>query len=554
RLVTRAAGNPLFLEELLRAVERAPDTIDALPDSLSGLLLARIDRLDEHSRALLRVASVVGQRFPVGIVQSIQGADFESLVRRLVQLDDEELTSTERERPERVHLFRHALLQEVAYQSLLYARRRELHRRIAEHLESLHAGDLAQARAQYASALAQIGRNGSLLSRAARAGGGAIFLLAHHFRLSDQPERAVPYLLLAGHIARDDHANDQAVQHYRWALEALGGRPADPHEWEAREALGDVLCTLGRYEEAQAEYAALLRPDGAPLPPAVAAEVLRSWGDALEKQGRYGEALAKLREAETLCLAHLSALPPLLLAAIYADMGQVLRRLGAFEQALEICKTGLSKIRDDRRSAEDERIEADLQQLMGALYAMRGDYEAARFHFENALAAQEAIDDLYGCARSHNNLGYLAQLQSDYARAVRHYGEAETLARKVSAKYVLSSVVLNAAYGYYRLDRYAEAEAACRDALALCEEMGDRDGIAKAYDTLGLIAYSQGDYGEARRCHEMALALHRQQGASYEEGNTLALLALARIAQGQPAEARALAEQALEVARRSQVP
>lgn len=551
RLVMRAAGNPLFLEELLRAVEGAPDTIDALPDSLSGLLLARIDRLDEHSRALLRVASVVGQRFPVGIVHSIHGADFEALVRRLLQLDHEELTATERERPERVHLFRHALLQEVAYQSLLYARRRELHRRIGEHLEAAHADELARAQAQYGGAAVQIGRNGSLLGRAARAGGGAIFLLAHHYRLSDRPQRAVPYLLLAGHIARDDYANDQAIQHYRWALEALAGAPDDPRAWEAREALGDVLCTLGRYEEAIGEYACLAAGE---LPAAVGAEVLRSWGDALEKQGRYGEALARLREAEALCRERLSEVPPLLLAAVYADMGQALRRLGEFDQALAICQTGLSKIRDDRRSAEDERIEADLQQLMGTLYAMRGDYEAARFHFENGLAAQEAIDDLYGCARSHNNLGYLAQLRSDYARAVGHYGQAETLARKISAKYVLSSVVLNAAYGYYRLDRYPEAEAACRDALALCEEMGDRDGIAKAYDTLGVIAAGRGEYDEARRCHERALALHREQEAAYEEANTLALLALARIGQGRPAEARALAEQAREVARRSQAP
>ncbi len=559
RLVARAAGNPLYLEELLRAVEGAGSTgafeaVDALPDSLSGLLLARIDRLDEHSRALLRVASVVGQRFPVGIVHSIQGADFEALVRRLVQLDHEELTATERERPERVHLFRHALLQEVAYQSLLYARRRELHRRIGEHLEALNAEELERVKAQYGDSLVQIGRNGSLLSREARAGGSMIFLLAHHFRLSDQPERAVPYLLLAGHIARDDYANDQAIQHFRWALEVLAGAPADPRGWEAREALGDVLCTLGRYEEAIVEYAALAEAEAVVLPAAVAAEVLRSWGDALEKQGRYSEALAKLREAEALCRANLSAVPPLLLAAVYADMGQALRRLGEFDRALEICQVGLSKIRDDRRSAEDERIEADLQQLMGTLYAMRGDYETAGFHFENALAAQEAIDDLYGCARSHNNLGYLAQLRGDYAHAVRHYGEAETLARKISAKYVLSSVVLNAAYGYYRLDRYTEAEAACRDAMALCEEMGDRDGIAKVFDTLGVIAAGRGEYGEARRCHESALALHREQEAVYEEGNTLAMLALAAVGEGQPNEARSLAEQSLEVARRSRAP
>ncbi len=558
RLVARAAGNPLFLEELLRAVEREPEALDALPDSLSGLLLARIDRLDEPSRTLLRLAAVVGQRFPLSIVQSIQVEDIDALVRRLVQLEYEELTATERERPERIHLFRQALVQEVAYQSLLYARRRELHRRIAEHLEALHASELSQVRGQYSGGLVQIGRNGSLLSRATRAGGSIIFLLAHHYRHSDQAERALPYLLLAGHIARDDHANDQAIQHYRWALAILGERRNDPRSWEAREALGDVLCILGRYEEAFHEYATILTPaeagEALVLPPSVEAETLRSWGDALEKQGRYQEALDRLRAAETICREHLDAVPPLLISAIYADMGQVLRRLGALDEALAMARSGLARLRNDRRSSEDERIEADLQQLLGTLYAMRGDYGEARFHFENALAAQEAIDDLYGCARSHNNLGYLAQYTSNYALAVRHYGEAETLARKISAKYVLSSVLLNAAYGYYRLDRYAEAEEACCDALALCSEMGDQLGVAQAADTLGLIAYSRGAYAEAISAYAKALAIYRSQQSTYQEGNTLAMLAMAHSAAGTPDLATTYAEQALALARQTQVP
>ncbi len=573
RLVARAAGNPLFLEELLRAVESMPDTLDALPDSLSGLLLARIDRLDEHSRTLLRVASVIGQRFPVDIVHSIYETDLDNLVRRLMQLDADELTATERERPERIHLFRHALLQEVAYQSLLYVRRRELHRRIAAYLEERYADELAEIRTAYGSGPVQIGRNGSVLNRVVREGDGTIFLLANHYRLSDTPAQAVNYLLLAGHIARDDSANDLAVQYYRWALEALGVQPADPRYWEAREALGDVLCTLGCYQEALAEYAMLLYGDpearsghgesrpghattapGYTLPPAVEAEVLRSWGDALEKQGRYDEALARLREAEDICEQHLNEVPPLLLAAIYADMGQVLRRLSRFDQALDICKTGLSKIRSDRRSFEDERIEAELQQLMGSLYAMRGAYERARFHFSNALAAQEEVDDLYGRARSHNNLGYLAQLQSDYKQAVAHYREAEVLAHKISAKYILSSVLLNAAYGYYRLDRYAEAEEACRKAMALCREMGDEPGMAQADDTLGIIAYSRGQYDLAVDVYEHALAIYQAQHSAYQEGNTLALLSVCESARGEVERAYTLAEQALAIAQKIQVP
>ncbi|NTV65428.1 MAG: tetratricopeptide repeat protein, partial [Oscillochloris sp.] len=356
----------------------------------------------------------------------------------------------------------------------------------------------------------------------------------------------------------DDYANEQAIQSYLWALEALGDAPNDSRIWETREALGDVLCTLGRYDQAQREYAALLaggrRQEAQPLPPAVSAEVLRSWGDALEKQGRYSDALEKLRQAEQICDEAINEVPPLLLSAIYADMGMVLFRLGEYDQALQICQAGLTKIRDDRRSAEDERIEADLQQLIGNIHGMRGQYDQARFHFENALAAQEAIDDLFGCSRLQNNLGYLAILQSDYARAVRHYEQAEVLARKVQAKYVLGSVLLNLAESYCRLDRSAEAEQACGESLALFHEMGDRDGIAKAYDTLGLIADSRGEYPLALEHYRQALILHRALESSYQEGNSLVQIAAVKNALACPAEARELARSAHQIGERIQAP
>jgi class 3 adenylate cyclase/tetratricopeptide (TPR) repeat protein len=553
----RAAGNPLFLEELLRAIHSGQAAVDALPDSLNGLLLARIDRLDERSRSLLRVASVIGQRFPIGLLQSLHPDDTGAIVRQLARLDSQDMTSTEREMPERVHLFRHALMQEVAYQSLLYARRRELHRKVGEYLERRYPSELERVRAEYGGkreALVQIGRNGSLLSRAARGSSATIFLLAHHYRLSDDPERATPYLLLAGHTARDDYANDQAILYYRWALELL---PADdPRSWEARESLGDVLCTLGRYDEAQQEYAALVggEPELGLLPPGVAAEVLRSWGDALEKQGSYHEALARLRQAEALVSAHLNAVPPLLLAAIFADMSTVLRRLGEYDQALAICESGLARVRNDRRSSEDERIEADLQQQIGNIYGMRGLYDKAQFHFENALAALEAIDDLFGCARLVNNLGYLAQLQGRYEEAVSRYERAEELAEKVSARYIIAGVRLNAAYCLVRLDRYAEAEAACADLATICAEIGDRDGLAKSDDLRGNIAYNRGDYPQAIRYYGEALAIYRELDATYDEGNSLAMLALAHCAMGDIATARELGEQAQQIAERIQVP
>jgi tetratricopeptide (TPR) repeat protein len=115
-------------------------------------------------------------------------------------------------------------------------------------------------------------------------------------------------------------------------------------------------------------------------------------------------------------------------------------------------------------------------------------------------------------------------------------------------------VLLNAAYGYYRLDRYDEAEGACRDALVLCEEMGDQLGVAQADDTLGIIAFNRGEYTTAVAAFTYALTIYRDQTNSYQEANTLVMLAAATSAAGDDAQARALAEEALAVARRDQVP
>ncbi len=112
QLVARSAGNPLFLAELLRAIlsklERgdwrlesagtqssifnlqSPTLVlDDLPDTLNGLLLSRIDQLDDVSRSVLRVASVIGERIPFEVLQALQGADQQSLLRQLAQLDEE---------------------------------------------------------------------------------------------------------------------------------------------------------------------------------------------------------------------------------------------------------------------------------------------------------------------------------------------------------------------------------------------------------------------------------------------------------------------------------
>jgi class 3 adenylate cyclase/tetratricopeptide (TPR) repeat protein len=534
QLIARAAGNPLFLAELVRAVtselgtkttlsstlnpQRATFSLDQLPDSLHGLLLARADRLDESSRALLRVASVIGQRIPFGVLQSIHTVDRQALLRQLSRLDAETITVLERpEPPERVHAFRHAMMQEVVYQSMLYARRRELHGRIGTYLEQRHAADLDD----------------------------YVGLIAHHYRLSDQRDKAATYLLRAGNAARAIFANDEAEQYYRWALDALAGSD-DPRVWDVHDGLGEVYATVGRYEDALAQHAAVITAPG--VAPDAARRAHRKRGSVLEKQGEYGRALEELDRAMAIATSGVPGIAPIAIPVTSADIGLVLRRRGEYDAAIGVCERGLAALRTEGRAREDELIEARLHSELGAIFGMRGDYPRARHHFARSLHTRELVDDLPGMVASHNNLGYLAQLEGAYEQAIDHYRVAEELARKIGLRYMLMIAALNASYAIASLGRYAEAEARCREALLIARELSAQQTISQIQNTLGIIFYRTGAYEQALAAYDEALAINRTLGSVHEEANALMHRAQVLVALGQTASAREAAAQALEQA------
>src|SRR5206468_4955182 len=158
-LAERTGGNPLFLEEAARdAVERGDGA--AVPAAIQETLQARLDRLAPDVREVASVASVVGRSFGLPLLERIvPSAQVRPALSELQRLD---LVVEERRRPTPEYRFRHGLVREAAYTSLLDERRRELHRVVGTTLEELEPGELSE----------------------------AYGLLAHHFEAADEPERA----------------------------------------------------------------------------------------------------------------------------------------------------------------------------------------------------------------------------------------------------------------------------------------------------------------------------------------------------------------------------
>ncbi len=237
-LVERAGGNPFFLEEALRdLVERGaltrsngawelavgPDDL-AVPALVQGALQARLDRLDPATREVVSLAAVIGRTFGLPLLEKLIPHD--ELRDALLELQRLDLIVEKRRRPAPEYRFRHGLVQEVAYATLVEPTRRELHRRVGEALEELYKDSTDE----------------------------IYELLARHFSEADEPEKAVTYLLAAGDAARRIYADQEALEHYRKARAFLA-RLGD--ERRARDTLFKMALAYhlaSDFEQAEKTY------------------------------------------------------------------------------------------------------------------------------------------------------------------------------------------------------------------------------------------------------------------------------------------------------------
>jgi hypothetical protein len=222
-VVRRGEGNPFFLEELARVIQGGNGNGSTLvPDTIEGVLMARIDRLPDEPRRALQTASVLGREFATQLLRRVwDGADLDA---QLVELKRLEFLHELGDRDEPRYAFKHALIQEVAYESLLSIRRRAVHAAAARALESLHRGRLEQ-----------------VYDR-----------LADHWYRAEEAEPAVEFLSRFAAQAAGAYAHVEASEALRKALALVGLLPEATRTRRRVElvlALARSLYFMGRFHE-----------------------------------------------------------------------------------------------------------------------------------------------------------------------------------------------------------------------------------------------------------------------------------------------------------------
>jgi len=537
-ILDRAQGNPLFIEEVSHSLIENYLTLDEktgtyhartdldqieVPDSVNRVIMSRIDRLDESSRNVLKVASVIGQQFEHWLLSAIypyRRAEGE-LQERLDELSQREILDGPH--PELLYLFRHIMTREVAYESLLYADRRRLHRNIGESIEIQQAGRLAE----YWE------------------------VLAYHFGLAEEWRKALDYHLEAGRKAQSIYANEDAIHHFRQALKAAKEVPgSEDHQLVAHQGLSEVLHTLGHYDEALTHiYRAqdLVMAIGY-SPEQTArhlADLCRKAARIHEQRSEYDTAFNWLRGG----LIALEGLDTVEEAHIHLVGAGIFNRQGNNTEALQWCQRTLdiaSRLED--AGEERLRILAHTYYLLGSIYIRRGDYARVVDVCRNSLLISEQIGDIYGASQAHINMGIAYLEQGNWSKATEHYLRALEIKRRIGDAYYEAVITLNLGMVYVNQGDLDRAASYYQESLEMWQELGNTYAIALLHNNMGMAALRRGKQDEALTLLQNSLAQFQQIDSSDYLPEVYRNLAEAHLGRSELDEALDCAQRSLQSA------
>ncbi len=575
---TRAGGNPFFAEELVYALrDKGLITVNvregqtgcvvsgdldqaaqALPDTIQGIVLSRIDRLPPEEQLTLKVGAVIGRTFGFTTLHDTLGAHME-ISRRLLKtfLDDLaqlDLTPLEAPEPELTYIFKHIITQEVAYETLLFAQRRQLHRAVAQwHERTFGDGTDLPAARELESSLAphypllvyhwhQAGEKDQERHYAGLAGKWAAAQFANAeaagyfsraLELTPETDRTARYDLLLAREAVDDLQGEREAQaHDLSALTSLVAETGD-HRWKA-----DISLRQANYYEVTSDYPAALEAVQRSIEHAAQTQELADdtegyiqWGKVLWRQGDYDAARVPLERALTLARATANRLAEAKsldnLGDVYLYQGNYPAAQDHYQQALEIYQ-----------AAGHRQGRADSLNMLGVIHYELGDYLAARDSYEQVLSIYRAIGDRRGETMTLNNLGTVYCDLGEYKAARDYHQQALVIRITIGDRWGEANSLVNLGLVHHGMGENKVAQEYCRHALAIQREIGDRRGEGYSLTYLGHALAELGEPQAATDAYGAALHLRREMGQSSLAIDDLA--GLARVAMAQDDSQQAL--------------
>ena len=492
-VVSRAGGNPLFIEEIVWAGREA-GSLGSLPGSLEAAIAAQIDGLDTAARHLLRYASVLGNSFRRSVLAGVLEA----------QGDDTDMAALSRtdaflEKDGEHYLrFRRALVRDAAYEGLTYRVRRRLHQLAGEVIES--ADDDAMANAD---------------------------ILARHFSLAGDAARTWRYACKSADRARRASANPEAASLYRMALDAARRLQGIAAQDRVRvwTSLGDVCLLAGMFDDSYDAYRSgsqLVAGD-----PIARAELLALRARARERAGEFSSALREIAAGRRLLAGHDEPAARKIRACLGSLAAMVRFAQQRYDEALRRATEAIGEARQagERAALAQALVAADSAQL-----SLGGGSSGRMLE---ALSIYQSLGDLSNEGTVRGNLGCEAYLAGRWDEALDWFAGDRDICQRAGNLVGAAIAAANIGDIYVKRGQLAEAEPALRDAIRVLRASGFNDGAACSELQLARVLVARDAIDEAnamlRRIHAEFIGL----GQSANALEAALIGALARIRQGQ---------------------
>jgi class 3 adenylate cyclase/tetratricopeptide (TPR) repeat protein len=517
-ILTKAAGNPLFMEELTHTLlengtienkggryllNKKPSDIQ-IPDTIQGIIAARMDRLEENLKRIMQVASVIGREFAFSLLQSITEMK-EELKAQLLNLQGLEFIYEKSLFPELEYVFKHALTQEVAYNSLLVKRRQDLHKKIGHAIEEIYADRTEE----------------------------FYEMLAYHYSRGEDLERACRYLTLSGNKALRLHSPREAHGYYQDALATLRRLPET--EERKKEQL-DVLVlaatpmlllgypegSLGMLQEGEALAKGLRdNPRLGFFYGRLTAYHSLFRGNHLLGIKYSEDALQEARKSEDIDLIVPIAyglVPPYLAAA-------------QFEKFVATAREVLDLLEKEERTSDYFGLFANpyavLSGFCGLSLGQLGNFQEGKSYVEKGLRHAARMGDLRTLSTVESAGGIFFHIKGDWTAAAEHLRKSITYSEEVKFLTFLYQGCCYLGNTCAYLGDPQTGKSYGKKGLALQRETGIEAHLSLQYLYLGDTHLQLGDLENARSLVEEALRLSRKNGENFSEA--VALIFLGRI-------------------------
>jgi len=527
-ILARAAGNPLFMEEFTHSLLENGSIIKKdqeyvlsgkasgiqVPDTIQGIIAARMDRLDESLKQTLQVAAVIGRDFAFRILQAITGLQ-EGLQSYLLNLQHQEFIYEKSLFPELEYIFKHALTQEVAYNSLLLKRRKEIHERIGKAIEELYADRLEE----------------------------FYEMLAHHYSRSENLEKAYHYLSLSSVKTGSRNALWESVRLGMEAIDVLRRMPdTDENKRrgvEMRLMLSGPLTVYGFPGDAlqvMEEGAALAEQLGD------SRGLANLWGTVSMGCFVRGDNRRAWEFAEKAFGAAQESGDPELIGTNGMELCGACFSKGEYGRIVEVVpgvldvleKAGMQR-RWDVGKYYNLNLYSTVLSTYGQSLGMLGDFQRGQTSCETACRLAEEIGNISTLPYTELYWGSLLVTKGDGRGALEHEEKAIGYAEQGEMPIVLWLAMTQLGHAHYLLGDLDTAQKHFEERNEIYRATAFTGFMSWNHHGLGMVRLDCGDLAGARRSIEESLEFCRRGGERAQEGRST--IALGRvIGKAEPAQ------------------